>query len=156
MLRAMQLTRFSDLGLRVLMYLAHDERPQPITVAEIATQFQVPHNHLVKVVGRLAKLGWVRALRGRNGGLRLGAPADAIRLGEVLRGLEGERTVVDCDACLLDRRCGLQHALDHALAAFYATLDGYTLAEVAGDRRTATAIRNMHQRVLLATGEALQ
>ncbi|HAV37025.1 MAG TPA: BadM/Rrf2 family transcriptional regulator, partial [Massilia sp.] len=49
------------------------ERPHPVTVAEIATQFDLPLNHLVKVVGHLARAGWVRATRGRNGGLRLAA-----------------------------------------------------------------------------------
>ena len=67
----MKLTRFSDIGLRVLMYLARESRSPSVTVAEVATQFDVPHNHLVKVVGMLARIGWVDAVRGRNGGISL-------------------------------------------------------------------------------------
>ena len=55
----MQLTRFTDLGLRVLMYLTHRDREQSVTIAEIASQFSVPHNHLIKVVNRLGKLGLI-------------------------------------------------------------------------------------------------
>ena len=53
----MQLTRFTDLGLRVLMYVAQHDRADPVTNAEIAAQFQAPHNHVIKVVHRLSKLG---------------------------------------------------------------------------------------------------
>jgi hypothetical protein len=47
---AMQLNRFTDLGLRVLMYLTHRDREQPVTISEIAERFEVSRNHLVKVV----------------------------------------------------------------------------------------------------------
>jgi DNA-binding IscR family transcriptional regulator len=54
----MRLTRFSDIGLRVLIYLARADRPHAsVTVAEIGTQFDIPVNHLVKVVGQLARAG---------------------------------------------------------------------------------------------------
>ncbi len=35
----MQLTHFTDLGLRVLMYLTHQKRDTPATISEIAEQF---------------------------------------------------------------------------------------------------------------------
>src|SRR4051794_4907145 len=85
---AMQLTRFTDLGLRVLMYLTQPERVDAVTNAEIADQFAVPHNHVIKVVHKLGKLGWIRTQRGRGGGIVLGVSAATLRLGDVLRGLE--------------------------------------------------------------------
>ena len=82
----MRLTRFSDIGLRVLIYLERaGERPHPVTVAEIGSQFDIPLNHLVKVVGQLAKLGWITATRGRKGGLRLAADPATLTIGQVLR-----------------------------------------------------------------------
>jgi Rrf2 family nitric oxide-sensitive transcriptional repressor len=54
----MRLTRFSDIGLRVLIYLERaGERPHPVTVAGIASPFALPQNHLVKVAGHLARAG---------------------------------------------------------------------------------------------------
>ena len=93
----MRLTRFSDIGLRVLVYLERaDEqsiaRTQPVTVAEIAKQFDIPQNHLVKVVAEMAKIGWIKSTRGRNGGLRLAVlhpdrgEIDAVSLGFVEHG----------------------------------------------------------------------
>lgn len=151
----MQLTRFSDLGLRVLMYLAHQDRPEPVTIAEIATQFQVPTNHLTKVVNKLGHLGWVSTLRGRHGGLRLAQPAAQIRVGEVVRQMEGHEQLIDCAGldCVLTGRCLLQGALNAALRAFYDELNRHTLADVCA-KRTGEAIIALHRQFLAQRGEA--
>jgi len=131
----MRLTRFSDIGLRVLIYLAHaSEQQAPATVAEIAGQFDIPLNHLVKVVARLARVGWIHAMRGRNGGLLLRADATTLHVGTVLRELEGDAELVDCEgqSCQLSQNCVLRSALAAGLRAFYTAMDQYTLADVAG------------------------
>lgn len=145
----MQLTRFSDLGLRVLMYLQHQDRVQPVTIAEIASQFAVPHNHLVKVVNRLGKLGWIKATRGRHGGLRLAADPHTLRLGQVLRALEEVTQLINCDdpPCVLSMGCLLKAALNAGLAAFYEKMDEYSLADVYA-RRTSEAIITLHRQFL--------
>ena len=149
----MQLTRFTDLGLRVLMYLARVEREDPVTNAEIAAQFQVPHNHVIKVVHKLGQLGWVSTLRGRHGGLRLGVAADSLRLGTVLRALEASTQLVDCNdpPCVLRTSCLAKSALDAGLAAFYAKLDEYTLADVCASRTGAQLI-TLHRKFVAARG----
>ena len=145
----MQLTRFSDLGLRVLMYLAHHDRAEPVTIAEIATQFQVPTNHLTKVVNKLGHLGWVTTLRGRHGGLRLAQAATQIHVGTVVQQMEGHEELIDCAGldCVLTGRCLLQGALNAALRAFYDELNRHTLADVCG-KRTGEAIIQLHRQFL--------
>jgi Rrf2 family transcriptional regulator, nitric oxide-sensitive transcriptional repressor len=151
----MRVTRFSDIGLRVLIYLARaSEERAPATVAEIATQFDIPVNHLVKVVGHLARAGWIQATRGRNGGLRLHADASTLRIGTVLRELEGDAELVDCDAqkCRLSQNCLLRNALSNGLRAFYDTMDGYTLADITGGA-TGEQIVRMHRNFLSGTSQ---
>jgi Rrf2 family nitric oxide-sensitive transcriptional repressor len=145
----MQLTRFTDFGLRVLMYLSQHDRPTPVTIAEIAGQFGVPHNHLIKVVNRLGKVGWVTTLRGRNGGLRLALPPEQLKLGQVLRDLEEATELIDCNdpPCPLDGRCLLKAALDAGLTAFYQAMDRYTLADVCR-KQTAATIIQLHRNFL--------
>jgi Rrf2 family nitric oxide-sensitive transcriptional repressor len=131
----MRVTRFSDIGLRVLIYLAKaDKHRAPATVAEISKQFDIPPNHLVKVVGQLARVGWIQALRGRKGGLLLEADPTALRLGTILRELEGDTELVDCEGqkCRLSKDCLLRGALAAGLRAFYDAMDRYTLADVSG------------------------
>ncbi len=143
----MRLTRFSDIGLRVLIYLeCTAENSAPVTMAEIATQFDIPVNHLVKVVGHLSRTGWILATRGRNGGLRLAADPALLRVGVVLRELEGEAEVVDCEgtSCSLRADCRLRDALRAGMAAFYGAMDSYTLADISGGG-TGAQIVQMHR-----------
>ena len=144
----MRLTRFSDIGLRVLIYLERaGERPHPVTVAEIGKQFDIPLNHLVKVVGQLAKLGWVQATRGRNGGLRLAADPALLTIGQVLRKLEGdEDELVDCDGtnCALKMDCQLRGMLRAGMRAFYEAMDRYTLAHATAGSTGEQVVR-MHR-----------
>ncbi len=147
---AMRLTRFSDIGLRVLIYLARaGEVRGPVTVAEIGAQFDIPVNHLVKVVGQLSRTGWVLATRGRNGGLRLAADPATLKIGTVLRELEGDNELVDCVGtnCQLSANCHLRGALVVGMAAFYAAMDGYTLAQLT-QGSTGEQIVRMHRRFL--------
>lgn len=146
----MRLTRFSDIGLRVLLYLSQcGERRTPVTVAEVATQFDLPANHVVKVVGHLARAGWIEATRGRNGGIRLYADAGTLRVGSVLRELEGDAELADCEGqhCRLSRDCRLREALQIGLNAFYDAMNAYTLVDMAKGG-TGDQIVRMHRSFL--------
>lgn len=129
----MYLTQFSDIGLRLLMYLARERRETPaVTIAEVSAQFDIPRNHMVKVAGLLTRSGWINATRGRSGGIRLAIDPSSLRLGEVVRALEGRKEIINCDKmnCRLRSDCGLRSALNFAYDAFYTALDTYTLADI--------------------------
>jgi Rrf2 family nitric oxide-sensitive transcriptional repressor len=131
----MQLTLFSDLSLRVLMYLASRKDPlrATVTVRGVASMFNVSYTHMVKVVHELGRRGFLVTTRGNRGGVRLSRSPEQIRIGEVLRSTEGEKAVVDCanPPCALQNQCLLKSALDRAQAAFFDEMDRYTLADVA-------------------------
>lgn len=127
----MQLTRFTDLGLRVLMYLCGAMPGRVATIAEIAERFEVPHNHLSKVVQFMGQQGWLVTVRGKGGGIRLARPADRFRLGELVRSLERSEDLIDCaePPCALRGRCGLKRLLSQAEQVFFDALDQHTLAD---------------------------
>ena len=129
----MQLTRFSDYSLRVLLYLAaHDDRL--VSVDEVSRAYGVSKHHLVKVVQRLVDEGLVASTRGRGGGLRLNRrPAD-INVGALVRITEPHFDLVECfdratNTCPIDAACGLKGVLRNAQRAFLQVLDGSTLAD---------------------------
>jgi Rrf2 family nitric oxide-sensitive transcriptional repressor len=155
--RQMQLTKFTDLSLRVLMYLTQDGRLTPVTINEIALQFDVPRNHLIKVVTRLNKLGWLMATRGRSGGLRLGVVADQLRLGDVLMELENTTALINCSVppCTLKGQCHLKEILDIGLNAFYEHMNTYTLADIVNTKMQLVVIDMHKQYQVLLQGKAL-
>ena len=129
----MRLTNFSDYALRVLMYAALRE-DRLITIEETAQVYGVSRAHLMKVANQLARAGFLKAVRGRSGGLTLAKPAKSIRLGDVLRATEPDFALVECftedNRCVITRRCRLRGVLHEALSAFTGTLDKYTLADL--------------------------
>ena len=130
----MQLTLFSDLALRVLMF-TQAAGDRLVTIDEIVEAYSISRTHLTKVVNALTRAGYLTAVRGRSGGLRLAMPADRIVLGDVVRTTEPDFALVECfstgNQCVITNCCKLQGVLDEALHAFLGVLDRKTLASIA-------------------------
>lgn len=146
----MKLTTFTDYCLRVLIYLAADP-DRRATIAQIAGAFDVSEHHLVKVVHFLGRQGWVRTLRGRGGGLVLAKPAAAIGIGLVVRDSEGAAQPAECfghgasSSCAIAGCCRLSGVLAEAVAAFYAVLDRYTLADLVHNREALAGVLHLQR-----------
>jgi Rrf2 family transcriptional regulator, nitric oxide-sensitive transcriptional repressor len=131
-----QLTRFSDYSLRVLIFLAH-RQGELTTIRSVADAHGISEDHLTKVVQRLSKLGYIRTVRGKNGGIGAARPAADISLGQVIRHIE-PMTPVECflpnyeGGCLLYPNCALRGALQSAQLQYVKTLDAYSVADVMG------------------------
>ncbi len=132
----MQLTRFTDYALRVLMYLG--TRPEQLsTIGEIAGRYRISENHLMKVVNHLANTGYVSTVRGKGGGMKLARAPKAIIIGRVVRDCEDSLAIVECfdpanRSCPLLPSCALKSALAEARKNFLATLDAYNLEQLVG------------------------
>ncbi|GGE52349.1 HTH-type transcriptional regulator NsrR [Agaricicola taiwanensis] len=125
----MRLTLHTDYALRVMIYLsAHEERL--CSIGEIAGAYGISHNHLMKVVHRLGKAGFVETTRGRSGGVRLAKPPAEIRVGDVIKEMEEGLELVDCGSCSIAAGCGMTKVLNEAVAAFMSVFDRYTFADL--------------------------
>ena len=129
----MRLTDFTDFGLRALMRLAA-EPGRIFTTDEIANEFGLSRNHLMKIVQELAKAGFVVTQRGAMGGFRLSRPPSDMPLGEIVRALEHRHALVECfradgGSCSLTPDCRLKGKLAAARLAFYSQLNNSTLAD---------------------------
>jgi Rrf2 family nitric oxide-sensitive transcriptional repressor len=131
-----KLTRYTDYGLRVLMHLA--ARPERLSsIGEIARTYRISQNHLMKVVHDLRKAGYLSAVRGRSGGIRLGRPPEEINIGDVVRHTEDGFDLLECGSCVIAPACGLTGVVAEALRAFLGVLDRYTLADLMAGRMEA-------------------
>ena len=135
----MQLTQFTDYGLRSLMYLA--AQPDRLcSVREIAEHYGISRNHLVKVAHRLAQLGYISSSKGKGGGIQLARKAETLRLGELVRELERNMNLVECfnretNTCTVVSACALKHFLADANGAFIKTLNQHTLGDTVADKK---------------------
>jgi len=135
----MQMNAFSDYTLRILIYLALEEG-RLVTSREIAKAYNLSFDHIAKAAQFLARKGYVRAVRGRSGGVALAMKPEEISIGEVLRATEAGSGLVECMRpgpvkCVIAQACGLAPLLAGANEAFFQSLDKKTLADALPGRR---------------------
>lgn len=124
----------ADYGFRVMIYLALSA-DELVQIRTISDSYRISENHLIKVVQKLSKLGYIETIRGRRGGIRLALSPDQINLGEVYRNMEPSLNLLECfdpaiNTCPIIGICGLNHAFKDALDAFLHTLDQLTLSSI--------------------------
>ncbi|MFI2810496.1 MULTISPECIES: Rrf2 family transcriptional regulator [unclassified Microbulbifer] len=131
----MNITRYTDYSLRILIYLAV-HREGLCTISEIADSYGISKNHLMKIVQELNARGYIQAVRGKNGGLRLKQEPVEINIGKLVRETEDESRMVECfgsnNQCVITPACQLKVILGRALESFFATLEEYTLEDLVG------------------------
>lgn len=127
----MQLTRFTDYALRVLIYAGLNAE-RKITIGELAEKYKIPKNHLLKVVHQLTKEGLLNSKRGRGGGLTVGKSLKSITVGYVVRRFEPRLNLVECNKprCVLSVGCVLKQVLEEGVQEFLNVLDRYTIADL--------------------------
>jgi Rrf2 family nitric oxide-sensitive transcriptional repressor len=130
----MQLRKFSDYSLRVLIFLAR-RKGAHTTIRDVARAYEISESHLKKVVQKLAKRGYITTLRGKGGGISLARSPEEISVGDIVRDVE-PLIPAECfvpgykGSCKLYPNCRLRRALCSAQSSFLATLDDYTLNDV--------------------------
>ena len=133
----MNITRFTDYSLRVLIYLALHEN-ELVTIKDVADRYNISKNHLMKVVQELSAKGYLVATRGKNGGIKLEQSPNDINIGHLVRMIEQDSTLVECfgadNQCVITPACQLKRMFAEALNCFFESLERYTLADLIGDQ----------------------
>ncbi|MFZ5593805.1 MAG: Rrf2 family transcriptional regulator [Pseudomonadota bacterium] len=144
----MKLTLYTDYALRVLIHLgAHPGRKT--TIQELAEDLRVSHNHLMKVVSHLVHNGFVRAVRGKKGGVILDRPPETISIGSVVR-LTEAMTLAECfeasdNTCVMASSCKLKRVLHDAAEDFLRRFDSCCLADLLPDGLPLPDVRGISQ-----------
>ncbi len=127
----MQLTKHTDYAFRILIYLASSDEPLS-KIQQLADGFDISKSHVMKIVNKLVKQGWVASQRGKNGGIHLGVGAEEIRLDEVVVLMEKTLDPANCDQppCALRTACQLKGILLQAQDQYLTHLRQFTLADL--------------------------
>jgi Rrf2 family nitric oxide-sensitive transcriptional repressor len=133
----MQLTKHTDFAFRALIFLA-SMKQDLATIQQIADRFKIPKSHLMKVINTLANQGYVKTVRGKNGGTKLAKEPHEISLKEIVVLMEKTLTAFDCVGmeCVILRPCKLKRLLDEAQSAYLDYLDDYYLSDLIDDPTT--------------------
>lgn len=128
----MQLTRYTDYGLRTLIFLALLPEGRRSNIDEISDTYGISRNNVNKIVHQLGKEGIIDTKRGKGGGFCLKIPPEKINIGEIVSMLENTLQVVECQApqCKILPACRLKTILNEATSGFLSVLSGYTLEDL--------------------------
>ncbi len=133
------LTNKGKYGLKAMSHLAAMPPGQPALVADIAATNAIPKKFLDAILGELRTAGFVHSKKGRGGGYVLARSPDVIRVGEIVRALDGMLAPIGCaskafyrrcDDCAPDRPCAVQIVMARARDAISSVLDACTLAQL--------------------------
>lgn len=132
------LTRKGKYGLKALLYLARLPAGQLAFVNDIATSNNIPKKFLDAILGELRNAGFVQSRKGKEGGYRLARPAADIKVGHVIRVLDGPLAPIpcasrtryepceDCD----EATCQVRHMMLEVRQAMAEVLDNRSLAQM--------------------------
>ena len=128
----MRLALHTDYALRTLIYLAG--KPGRASVAQVAEFFEISKDHVAKVVQRLAKLGYIRGIRGIGGGIELRKKPAEVRVGQVILDFEGGMNLLECvsteNVCVIQPGCRLRKVLAQAEQLQMEYLNSVKLSDV--------------------------
>ncbi len=96
--------------------------------------YNISLNHLVKVIHRLAQLGYINSSKGKVGGIKLAFSPSSMKLGDIIEKLEPNMDIVECfnkntNSCRITNSCQFKHFIKEANEAFIKTLNNYTLED---------------------------
>lgn len=136
----MNLSKRSEYALRALIDIGiATELDRPILqVSELASKEKLPIKFLEQILTQLRLGGFVETKRGKLGGYSLAKPASQIKIGAVIRLLDGPLAPIPCVSktayepctCPDEAHCGLRMLMFDVRNAIARILDHYTLAQI--------------------------
>jgi Rrf2 family protein len=133
------LTKKGKYGLKAMVHLAGAEPGRPTLVAEIAAKNGIPKKFLDAIMGDLRNAGLVYSKKGKGGGFVLARPPTDLRVGHIVRVLDGPLAPIACasrnggqrcDDCFDAEHCAVRLVMLEVRNAIASVLDGRTLAEM--------------------------
>lgn len=85
-------------GLTAMYELSKHEDDTPLQIKEISASADIPQNYLEQLLSKLRRAGLVKSIRGARGGYILAAPANTIKVVDILIVLEDDIKVIDSKA----------------------------------------------------------
>ncbi|MDQ0287057.1 Rrf2 family protein [Desulfofundulus luciae] len=92
----MRLSTRGHYGLKAMFDLALHYGTEPIPLKSVAERQSLSEHYLEQLIARLRKAGLVKSVRGAQGGYILAREPENIKVGDIIRALEGPIAPVEC------------------------------------------------------------
>ena len=134
----MKLSTRCRYGIHAMFDLAQNIGNGPQAIRSIADRQMVPEQYLEQIIGLLRREGYVKSMRGAQGGYMLAHPPGEITIGELIRLLEGPVMMADCmvdaDACIRSGQCPSRLVWERLTHCINMVIDSITLQDMLEDQ----------------------
>jgi Rrf2 family transcriptional regulator, cysteine metabolism repressor len=132
----MRVSTKGDYGIRALIELSHHfGETRPTQSSEIAARQKIPESYLEQLLTTLRRAGFIRSVRGPQGGHALIRDPQDLRVSEVIEALEGSIMPIDCldesSQCTKSGGCAQRDMWAAVRDAILNVLGNTTIAELA-------------------------
>jgi Rrf2 family protein len=120
-------------SLEALLYMALLPQGESVSTRTIAEATEISNGYLEQLFIPLRKAGIVQGIRGPLGGYLLGRELNEIRVGDVLRIVEGPLELVECvnsDVCPKEAGCISKHTWSELYREISSFVDSITLVDL--------------------------
>ena len=136
-------------ALRLMLDIALNDAKTPVRIKDIAERQQISDKYLEQIVSSLNKAGFVKSLRGPQGGYRLTKKPEEYTVGMILRLIEGSLAPVACldddiNNCTRADRCPTLILWEKLYDAISEVVDNITLADLISWQKNMKYRLNLH------------
>jgi len=146
-----RLTNQGEYAVRLMIYLASRKGQRRIPAKEIAAAQNIPQRFLRTIVSEFAKQGFLRAFKGKGGGIQLAPGAENRSLLEVIEAVEGPIYLNTCmqgeDVCEFSGQCAVHQVWHQAQDALSRILGSQRLRDLARDNRQSATLVGLETNV---------
>lgn len=144
------LTAKGKYSLKALVHLAKLKPEEMTQAAEIAKADRIPKKFLDAILGELRNAGFVHSRKGPTGGYRLAREPARIKIGHVIRAIDGPLAPIACASrtayqpcadCRSVEACAVRLTMAKVRDAMAEILDGMTLADMVGSSSRRQRLR---------------
>lgn len=138
MVGPMKISAIEEYGLRCLLQLAkHANAEQLMSADDIALQEGLSTAYVEKILSQLRKAGLVKSVRGMYGGYKLARQPENIRVGDLMRAVDGDFFTDICqhfsgksESCVHMNGCSVRPVWMMVARHVYRILDNLSLADL--------------------------
>ena len=128
-------------ALRLMLDLALNSPDQYVTIKSISERQDISIKYLEQIITALSRAGYVKSIRGAQGGYKLARPAEEYTVGMVLRLIEGSLAPVACmddtpNKCPRSNDCVTLDIWKKLNDAINDVVDNITLADLVNQHKT--------------------
>ena len=132
------LSKKTQYALQALSYMVEKHSDDPILIAEIASQKNIPIKFLENILLELRKAGFLESKKGKHGGYFFAQAPEKIKLSSIFRIIEGPIALLPCvslnfyEKCAdcNEKKCGINKVMAAVRDNTLAILDNQTVADL--------------------------